>query len=336
MNSGLAFPENLIWWWIIPLGIGLIILIYIRSRKTVKSWFSRGEYIMATPWLKLILRVVGFIFLFVALIGPFWGRVEREVTVQSRDVFILLDVSASMNAEDIRPSRLDKIKSDLRKMINDLKGDRMGLIVFTRYAYVQCPLTQDHKTVELFLDLVETNQFSNTGTNFRAALTSALDRFVNTEQQSANASRSIVLISDGEDFGDNYGSVINRLKKEQVKVFPVGIGTYRGSKVPNLVNGEKKGYKSQQDGSPAISVLKDDHLSELAETFGTQYHKIDDGIDNLDPVVDQIKLQASASVDTKQAKLEYNWYWFFLILALIPLIFSLFWMPIKQKRNSLS
>ncbi|MFM2376540.1 MAG: hypothetical protein RLZZ165_1637 [Bacteroidota bacterium] len=320
---------------LLPLGV-MIAIVYFKSRRAMRIWFQRENYRFFQPEVKLAMRGFAVLLLAIAMLGPYWGHKEQDVPMMGREVYILVDVSASMNCEDIQPTRLLKVKRDLKKMIGQLQGDRVGLIVFTSDAYVQCPLTSDINAANLFLDLIGTAQFSNSGTSFREALQTALVRFAESEDSTdtdRKQSRSIVLVSDGEDFGESYTSVVGRLKDHGITVFPVGIGTYAGAQVPEYRNGQKVGFKKAADGSPAISQLKDETLQELASSFNTEYVSIDDQFDNLDPVLDQIKLLSSVEIDRAQRLSSVNQYQWFLAPGVILILLSMFWMPYSPARR---
>jgi Ca-activated chloride channel family protein len=311
-------------------------VIFFKSRRAMRIWFEPQDYMFFAPEVKLAMRGMAAMLFVVALLGPYWGRTEREVPIRGREVYILIDVSASMNCEDIQPTRLQKVKRELKKMIGQMDGDRVGLIVFTSDAYVQCPLTSDLNAATLFLDLVGTAQFSNSGTSFREALQTALARFsAQNDSLDVNkkTSRSIVLISDGEDFGESYTSVVGRLKDQGVTVFTVGVGTYAGAQVPDYRSGQKVGYKRGKDGGQALSQLKDETLQEIAQTFGTDYYTIDDQFDNFDPVLDQIKMLSSQELDREKRLAEVNQYQWFLVVGVLLLIITLFWMPVANSKR---
>lgn len=333
LSDFLVFPEYGLWLLLlIPAGFAAV-LAFSRSIQATTGWFNHGDYQFQYPLAKLVLRGTALILIGLALLGPYWGRLPEKVNKMGREVYFLVDVSASMMTEDIKPSRLTKIKKELKKMITALKGDKMGLIVFTSDAYVQCPLTTDYKALLLFVDLVSSEQFSNTGTDFRAALSMALKRFTETEKATQKMSRSIVLISDGEDFGETYTSVTERLKSEGIMLFTVGIGTYEGGKVPNYRRGKLDGYKKNTDGTPAISQLKDESLRQLAEEFGTQYHNIDLAVDDLGPIIDQVKLVSASVMDSKSEMAKVNRFQIPLMAGILLFMVSLFWMPVATKRN---
>lgn len=331
MEDFLVFPEYLpVLIVMIPVVV-LVIIHFMRTDTAVTTWFRKDEVRFSLPGLKAVFRGLGLLLLIVGLLSPYWGRTEQRINKLGREVYILVDVSASMLAEDIKPNRLVKVKKELKKMTSELKGDKIGIIVFTTQAYVQCPLTTDTKAVNLFIDLVGTDQFASTGTNFRAALSTALERF-KTEKSARKTTRSVVIISDGEDFGDNYTSVSDRLQKNDIKVFPVGIGTYEGSRVPNIRRGKKVGYKKTKDGGDAISQLNDETLKALADNFNTRYTKIDKQIANLDQVTEQIKLLSASVLEKKDKLANVNRYQLFLLPGLILLFLSWFWNPVRSRK----
>jgi Ca-activated chloride channel family protein len=309
----------------------LVVVSYQKATRAVKLWFQPSEVGFFLPEVKMMLRIAGLFFGVIALMGPMWGPTEQQISKLGREVYVLVDVSASMNTEDLKPTRLEKTKIELRRMIAGMKGDRIGLIVFTSDAYVQCPLTTDHTALMMYLDMIGSYQFGSSGTSFREALLMDYNSFTESKEHDRKVTRAAILISDGEDFGEEYESVVGRMKNAGISVFPVGVGTLAGGQVPDYVKGEKRGYKTAPEGGPAISVLKSDVLQSLADQFGTEYHEIDDAIDNLDPVVDQIQMLSASVMDRETQRFSVNRYQWFLGISLICITLSMFWMPVKRK-----
>ena len=188
-----------------------------------------------------------------------------------------------------------------------------------------------------FIFGIEDNQinmevFDNTGTNFRSALLMAYHRFIKVEASKQKTTRSVVLISDGEDFGENYSSVIERLKKHDIKLYPVGIGTYEGAPVPNSVMGKTEGFMKRSDGTLARSALQDNLLMQLGEEFNTEYVRLDEQIDDLRPVTEQLKLRSASVIDTKIEEVKTNRYQWFLAGSFLLFMASMFLMPIKKPK----
>ena len=325
-----VYPQYWIWMLGLPVSIGIMFLVYKRVNQIIDIWFSEDQYERSRPLTKFFLRSAGFILLFVGLLGPYWGNYEQKIGVVAREFYIVMDVSASMNAEDIKPSRLERMKRELKQLIAKLKGDKIGLILFTENAYVQCPLTHDHEAVSMFLDMAETEQFAQTGTQFRSALATAMDRFVNTESSDPNTSRSIILVSDGEDFGDTYASLIERLKDARIEVFTVGVGTYEGAPIPQKTEQNIQSFKRYEDGTMVISRLVDEDLKSIASEFGTHYVSLDEPYDNLGELERQIYSLTASPIEAQMEKVENNRYQIFLFFSVIFLFSSMFLMPIRK------
>ncbi|MEZ4825067.1 MAG: VWA domain-containing protein [Bacteroidia bacterium] len=325
-----AFPEYWIWMLGLPVTLGIIYLVYRRVAFITQTWFSAEQYERSYPLVKMGMRMGGFVLLFVALLGPYSKKGNDNSRFMGREIFIILDVSASMNTEDIKPSRLTYVKKELKELVSHLEGDKIGLILFAEYAYVQCPLTLDRRAVNLFLDMAESGQFAQTGTQFRSALAVAMDRFHNTSDDNSNKTRAVILVSDGEDFGDNYVSLVERLKQAGIAVFTVGVGTYEGGPVPHIVDNRKAGYKRYEDGALAISRLTDEALSSLASDFNTEYVKVNEQDKTLLPLETQIESLSSSPFMANMNKVENNQFQAFLFLALLLLMGSMFIMPIRK------
>ena len=326
-----VFPENGLWILLMPVSIGIIYLVYRRVKGITNSWFDPKEIRWNFPQLKFWLRFFALILTLISLTGPYLSEGEQEVDVLGREIYLLLDVSSSMNATDIKPSRLEKAKRELKILIEALKGDRIGLIVFTDYAYVQCPLTSDYQMLITFLDLVKTDQFNQTGTQYRNALAASLDRLVNMDANGQAVNKGLVLISDGGDFGDTYTSIIDRLKQKQIKLYPVGIGSYEGTTIPSDPLFPQGAKMRDEDGAPVISYLIDEPLKLMAREFGTKYLTISESYMGLDALEKQLMKLDASPYATQLQLVEKNQYRLFLLPACICLFISLIIMPIKKK-----
>ncbi len=328
----LAFPEYWLWWLGLPVSLGLMYLVYKRCSHMIQSWFSEEQYERSYPLAKMGIRMAGFSLLFVSLLGPYWRTDEQEVPRVGRDIFFMLDVSASMNASDIKPSRLEKAKREIRRLIEQLDGDRVGIIAFTDVAYVQCPLTEDLAAAGTYLDMLATNQFAQTGTQFRYGLAAALDRFQSLEKSHPDRrARIIVILSDGEDHGDTYASLIQRLHQLNVTVFSVGIGSDEGAPIPEDPDRPSAGYLQDEEGRMAISRLASGALQEIAREFRTNYVAISDDRDHLDRLSSQLSSMSASPLERNLHAVAGNQYQVPLFPAVVLLLFSMFLMPIRKE-----
>lgn len=301
---------------------------YQRFHQFIKVYFSQ-DIKWNFPAFKMILRAISCFGLCVALLGPYWGDQTEDTKVLGRQFFLLLDVSASMNTTDVAPSRLGKAKDILKQIVQSLKGDKFGIILFTSRAYVHCPMTQDYDAINLFLEMAETSLFEETGTSFRRGLGLALERFMALPELSSHTTKAIVLVSDGEDFGDTYTSVISRLQESHVKLYPIGIGTKEGGFVPqNQINSQRDNFAEGSE-SGIVSFIKDQSLKRMANAFETPYTWIYEPYQQIDPLIEELENLNTSPIASKINKVKRNRYQYFLILSLFCWIVSMILKPVK-------
>ncbi|HBF13361.1 MAG TPA: hypothetical protein DDW49_08280 [Deltaproteobacteria bacterium] len=262
------------WWPILFLVPGLALFLrstYQWRKKRLQSLIDAPLWPEVLPgWEhhrllpKGILWVLAFTFVLVALLRPQWGYELKEVHRKGVDIFVLVDVSNSMLVEDIKPNRLERAKRELKDLLDYLHGDRIGLIPFAGKAYVACPLTSDHEVFSLFTDELDTELIPTQGTNMEEAFQKALEGF----GSSPSGSRTIILMTDGESTSGAWNQVVERVQKEEVKVFVMGFGTEAGGPIPESSGG---GFKKDENGGLVISRLDEDFLENLAKQTGGTY-----------------------------------------------------------------
>ncbi|MEE3253071.1 MAG: VWA domain-containing protein, partial [Nitrospinota bacterium] len=177
---------------------------------------------------KAIFVTLTFLFLFIALTRPQWGYQWEDYKQEGVDIIIALDVSRSMLAKDIKPTRLERAKRKISDLLNMLKGDRIGLVAFAGTSFVQCPLTLDYAAARIFLNAIDTDLIPVQGT----AIGDALRKSTNAFRTQENKSRAIILITDGEDQTGQAMEAAEEAKKAGVKVFTIGIGKEIGAPLP--------------------------------------------------------------------------------------------------------
>lgn len=303
------------------------------SAHILSVWFGQHQYKRAWPQLKWGLRLGGMICLCLALLGPYYSTGGQGGVALGREIYFVIDVSASMNCTDVRPSRLIKAKRELKDLLRSLAGDRVGVIAFTDQGFVQCPLTGDLHTVELFLDLLETQQFTQTGTSLRAGLSVAMQRLSATRAGRKDVSQAIILVSDGEDFGEGYTSVTERLREQFVRVYTVGIGTSAGATVPRIEDGQANGYVLTAEGTPALSKLSDEKLKDIASVSGTRYVPIQFAHEGLGKLQEQLYDLNFSPAALAQEQVDNNLYPFFLFLGLLSIGASMMLLPVSSEEQ---
>lgn len=261
--------------------------------------------------IKVGLRTLYFGLFLVALSGPSVGSALKEIKQEGKDIFIAIDLSQSMNAQDIGPSRIQRVKFELQNLVKNFSSDRIGLIIFSSEAFIQCPLTFDQNVLQLHLDGLNTGLVPNQGTDIAAPLALALKKFQN-EESPEQKSRSIILITDGEDFGDNLPEILNRINDANIKVFTVGIGTHDGAVIPS----GKGVVMDPSSGAPAITKLETSSLKRVASQTDGAYFELSDEVQEIPQLVTAIEKLEGAVTGTRMVEASANKYFYFLLAAL--------------------
>ncbi len=262
-----------------------------------------------------------------ALANPQIGSKIEEVKQVGIDVYILLDVSLSMKAEDIKPSRLEKAKHEISKLIQELKGDRIGLIVFSGKAFIQFPLTTDYSAASLFLSAVSVKSVPQPGTAIGPAIQLALNSFKKDEE----TQKAIVIITDGEDHEGKLDNVIEEANNIGVKLYAIGFGSPQGVPIPIYNNaGRQTGYKKDRNGNVVLTKLDETTLEEITSKANGQYYRGSNNEDELEMIYNDLaSLEGSEFGATKITEYE-DRYYYFLIPAILILVIEIF---IKERKS---
>ena len=324
---------------LIPL---LLVGVWLRTRaltKNAEQFFDQEQkdrlqlgFAPSRERIKHFSFLLAMTFLIFALAGPKIGTEVREVKQRGVDMLIALDVSASMNAEDVRPSRLEKAKFEINRLIERLDGDRVGLIVFTGEAFLQSPMTLDYSALRLFLEIVSTDQMPSSATDFASALEvaeqafSALDSEEQENSSASTAARVLLIISDGEDHEQEYEDTLTSLTDSQVSIYTLGIGTTAGTTIPLYEEGTGAlvGYKRDRQGQVVTTALQREALQKIASQGGGSYYQIDRGNSGIDAFlarVDELEQGEFSSQEYADFKDQYQW-----LAGVGLLLFLLAWM----------
>jgi Ca-activated chloride channel family protein len=315
--------QNIYYLWFllaIPLLIFGIWRFRKRDRKKREKYFKQPlfEKLQQDYWpggrrIKAICLYIGLAFLVVGLAGPKIGSSVKKVKRQGVNLLVALDLSASMNAEDVKPSRLKKAKYELNRLVDRLHGDRIGLVIFTGNAYLQSPFTLDYSAFKLYLNIANTNQMPNSATNFKAALQTAAKAFKDLAVNHSNskASKVLLIVSDGGNHNKSYKKALASLKKQHVSIYTLGIGSTSGATIPIFgQSGQLEGYKHDRNGNVVTTKLHPGVLKQIAKQGNGQYYQISSGTQSLNAFVARIsKLQKGVFSSKKYAdyKNQYQW-----------------------------
>jgi Ca-activated chloride channel family protein len=206
----------------------------------------------------------------VALAGPRIGTALRESRQESLDLLIALDVSDSMLAEDVAPSRLERAKLEIERIVEARRGDRVGLVVFAGEAFLQCPLTTDRGALRLFLDTADPEQVAVQGTDFARALDVADAAFnAASDGDAQQRPRALLVVSDGENHEPGLGDAADALRSDGVEVLALGVGTDEGAPVPDVRRGQRVGVRTdRRSGQTVVTQFEEGALRDLAGRDG--------------------------------------------------------------------
>src|SRR5690349_210643 len=227
---------------------------------------------LKTPYLnvfiKIIFRTFYFALFIIAALGPSFGGSKKEVKSVGKDIMICVDLSKSMDAFDVQPTRLEKVKFEMKKVVDAFNSDRIGIVIFSSEAFMQCPLTYDQNALNLFIETMNTSLVPGGGTDFGPPLKMALGKLdeKNDGPELKSNSKIIILISDGEDFGENTSDAIDDIENKDYKLFTLGVGTLKGG---NIYAGNT--LKTDRQGKPVLTKLDAKSLKSLASNTGGTY-----------------------------------------------------------------
>ncbi len=323
-------PEYLYWLLAIPVLIAIYIAVKVINKQQFKKFADNKfiEYLVplaskARSNTKFVLFTIAVTLCIFAAANLQTGSKMEEVKREGIDLMFCIDISNSMNAEDIAPNRLERSKQAINNIIGKLKGDRIGIIVFAGNAYVQLPITTDYAAAKLFLSTINTSLIPSQGTEIGAAINLAARSFGNSEHEKA-----IIVISDGEDHenGDAIKAAQEAIKSG-IKIYTIGMGLEDGAPIP-IYNqyGKRTGYKKDRDGNIVITKLDDNMLRQIAEIGDGIYRRASNSNVGIDEIIDNINKTEKSEIDSKIfTDYEDQFQWFLgasIILLIIEILIS--------------
>ena len=267
--------------------------------------------------LKFILRSIYFILMLLALLNPSFGDLKGTVKAKGKDIFLLIDISKSMDATDIQPSRLEKAKFEINRLVNHFTDDKVGLIVFSQDALMLSPLTFDKNAINLFVPKINSSLLTESGTDFNPALELAYDKLSSTKAKSQ--AKLIILISDGENFGDENTTILSKIRKKGINFFAVGVGTSNGITIRQGDN-----YKKDENGDIIVTKLESKSLRKIASLSGGKYLEINTVSGSFNNLIIQVEQIVANVINEQQVDVIANKYFYFLIIALFLLGIDVF------------
>jgi Ca-activated chloride channel family protein len=262
------------------LGLAVILMVVAvwqlrRGKRAFQNTFGAsrlGFLAQSVSWnkrrWKIVLQSLSLAVLIVALARPQSGESRQKAKSEGLEVVLAVDVSTSMLAEDVRPSRLDLTKQELYRLLDQLDGDRVGLVAFAGSAVLLSPLTTDKGALKMYIESLSPNSVSTQGTEYRKALSEAemaLKRG-GLDGDDQAVTKTIVIVSDGENHDDKMMDVIGRIASEGIRIFTLAVGTEKGAPIPlRDDHNELIGYKRTKDGQVVMSQSTGKSLEQIAQ-----------------------------------------------------------------------
>lgn len=301
----IAILAKLYWVW----SVKNVIAILTRSRLG-RQFLHNASLIRYIG--KAILWVIGFTALTLALLRPQWDKKEEIIAQEGRDLFIALDISRSMLAQDMEPNRLAFAKQKIKRLVKTLSCERVGLILFSGSSFISCPLTADYGAFFMFLDQIDVETISSGTTALDKALDQALQAFQHMPQRKH---KLVVICTDGEDFSLSLESVKNRAHDQGLTVCALGIGTEHGAPIPVYDQaGTPRGHQKDKEGNVVISTLNAPLLQSLSKDLGGLYiYATPDDIDIKTLIAYVQRFDKERLEDKKISTFQEQYPWFVLI-----------------------
>jgi len=292
---------------------GLYVGYLLRVRR-VAVFFRQRPHIV---WLKFVLRHLYVLLIIIATLGPSFGAMKKEIKTIGKDLYIAVDLSQSMNTADVPPSRLEKAKHEIQRLIARFNSDRIGLMVFSDEAYIQSPLTYDQNALQLYTQTLRTSLLPHSGTDYGPVLELTLEKLRQEKkpETAEQKARVLVLISDGEDFGGEVEALAAQLREQRIRVYTLGIGTTEGGRIPAA-----RGFKQDSENQLIISRLNPEPLVQLAEITGGQYFEVSDRLSEVSRLISAINNIEGELRESKTIDVTANKYVYPLALALFLIV----------------
>ena len=279
------------------------------------------------PIFKLVVMLLVLVGLILGLVNPKIGTKMETVKREGIDIVFAMDVSKSMLAEDVVPSRLEKSKQIVSQLINQLGNDRIGIVAYAGSAFPVLPITTDYSVAKMFLQSINTDIVSSQGTSLDEAIKLAATYF----DEKSKTSKLLIMISDGEDHSEGAESAAEEANKLGMKIITIGVGTEKGSTIPLRVNGVIESFKRDNNNEVVITKLNKEGLTSIAKATKGGYVSGN----NTKEVIDYVKnaldnIQKTEFESTQMADFQSQFQWF-LGFAFVLLFFDVFLLERKTK-----
>lgn len=321
--------------WLIPLLLVVGFIFDRRARKKMEGAIGSRLYPFLSSSVsnkkrkvKTTLQVLTVLCFVLALARPQMGESQQEVKSEGVEIVFAVDVSESMMAEDVKPSRLAQAKAELSRLVDLMPGNKVGVVAFAGSAALLSPLTNDPGAIKMYLESLEPNSVSSQGTNFTEALKISKEAFERggvTTDETVKVTRVILIASDGEDHEPGALDEAKKMASEGVRIFSLAYGTEKGGAIPVRDGmGFLKGYKKDRQGQTVLTTVKGDALRSLAESGQGSFYFATFGGEQTKLLVEDISKLEKAQFDTTMAVQYEERFQSILLLGILLALLELF------------
>lgn len=306
-------------------------LAYLRMRKKFGDSGLVSKLIPdASPYkayLKFVIWILAFSSLVVAVANPQVGSKLEEFKREGVDVIIALDISNSMLAEDIKPNRLERARLAVSNLIDELKNDRIGIILFAGTSFLQLPLTMDYSAAKLMLASVSPEIIPTQGTAIGSAIDLAMESYPEENEQN----KALIIITDGENHEDDALGKAAEAAERDIVIHTIGMGSVEGAPIPKYRGKSKIGFRKDNSGSTVVSKLDASMLQQISAASNGRFIRSQGADPQLSKLVDEIGKMDKTEFETKMFADYEDRFQLFLFIALGLLIFEMLLSNTKNK-----
>lgn len=323
-----------LWFLLLAILLVLIFGIYFHQRKNkIRSIASSRLMPIVIPALslnkpltKFAIVLTSFVFIILAYANPQGGKsIQKEVNSTGIDVFFILDISNSMLAEDVKPSRLERAKQFIYNLLDKMGNDRVGLILVAGDSYIQLPLTTDHAAMRMFVQSSSTDLIDPQGTNLAKAFTHVID----AAERLKSKGMSVVLLSDGENFEEDPMAVVEQCADKNIAINTVVMGTANGAPIPVITRGVITGVKKDDEGNTIITRPNQELLKKIAESTSGAFIDPDNLSNGPNEIIANFQ---KVNQSDRETQLYSDYESYYLLFALPALILLLIDLLISERR----
>ena len=326
-----AYSQYLLLLLLIPVFIVIQFIVLRLRRNRIRKFGDEAlvsqmmpSYSQTKVWVSLSLFIIGFFFFVIGLSRPQIGATLKERETKGAEIMIVLDVSNSMLAEDYSPNRLERAKLAISRLVDKLRDDRIGLIVFAGNSFVQLPVTTDYISAKMFLNSISTESVPIQGTAIGDAINTAIRSF----SAQSEKSRAIIVITDGENHEDDPVAAARQAAEMGIRVFAIGVGSPEGKPIP--LNGE---LIKDKDGNIVVTRLEENVLKEMAAAGDGVYVRAGNSEFGLNPILEQIDRLEEEKYNSIVFEEWDEQFMYFFAIALVFFVIARLVGDRKAKRN---